>query len=294
MSKRLVKIILVFAVVAFGVVFYAMERLAHTPTPQAASPQMPVHTGSAETIANAVTVPHTKAAGESRYSQKEYLLLRKRFPPNAQAANGPLPKATLKMLARNTKDSLYQQQMWPIVKAVLYGDTRALQNTFDTGASPNDDVYLGNPDNANISLLDLAIEAGQRGVIKLLLAHDVAVNPVESDVTLHGMTPKYDAPLVTAAAAGEDDVVQLLLDHGANIEQQNDSHANHSTALAEAVGMGQVSTAYLLLSRGANVNSALGPGGTIPDYLIKYDPGQRELALRNLLIAHGATMPTGQ
>ncbi|MGH8115205.1 MAG: ankyrin repeat domain-containing protein, partial [Rhodanobacteraceae bacterium] len=91
---------------------------------------------------------------------------------------------------------------------------------------------------------------------------------------------------------GEDDVVRLLLRKGANINQVLRFPHNHETALAAAVYAGDVSTVYLLLTHGADVNLALDPGGTIPEVL-RQRPiiSPRMVALRNLLIEYGAKMP---
>ena len=98
-----------------------------------------------------------------------------------------------------------------------------------------------------------------------------------------------------AAADGEDDVVRLLLQSGADIEQGRALQSNNQTALDAAVTMQNVSTAYLLLSHGANVNSALDHGGTVPSILTPpQDAPPRMIALRDLLMEYGAKMPAGQ
>lgn len=178
---------------------------------------------------------------------------------------------------------MYSKNMWPIVNDVIYGDTAVLNKALDQGLSPSTQIYMFtyNAD-VNVSLLDLAIEAGQRDVIKALLAHHASVNAsgAHEDEGPVG----YVAPLPYAAQFGEDDVIRILLAHGANIEQRNNFRGNHETenhetALASAVHNGDVSGVYLLLMRGASVRAALGP---------PYDCDARSLAIRKLLIAHGA------
>lgn len=94
----------------------------------------------------------------------------------------------------------------------------------------------------------------------------------------------YLAPLPYAAQFGEDDVIRILLAHGANIEQRNNftlnrAPENHETALASAVHNGDVAGVYLLLTRGASVRAVLEPA---------YGCDARSLAILKLLIAHGA------
>lgn len=60
---------------------------------------------------------------------------------------------------------------------VIYGNTLALESRLDGGLSPDSTVAMGYPWNMDVSLLDLAIQAGQRGVIRMLLAHGASVNP---------------------------------------------------------------------------------------------------------------------
>jgi Ankyrin repeats (3 copies) len=289
MSKRSIIAIMIIAAIAAGLAFYARKRSSHGPV------QRPVETVSAVRM-KAVPPrgpPHIQKAKQSKYSQQEYTRLRQRYPPHPLAANGPLPRNALDMLASNTKTSLNDQSMWPLVRNVLYGKTVALENAIDTGLNPDTEVYLYYPYNSNVSLLDLAIISGQRGVINLLLSHDAAVTPTPIEAP-NGENFQEMAPLPTAAMLGEDDVVRALLDSGANIEEENDYDSNRQTALAAAVFGVNVSTAYLLLSQGADVNSALGPGGVVPDFLVRYYPLPQMVAMRNLLVEHGASLPMGQ
>jgi ankyrin repeat protein len=178
---------------------------------------------------------------------------------------------------------IYAKSMWPVVRDVIYGDTTDLSKALEQGLSPSAQVHMSVYNfyfaDANVSLLDLAIEAGQRNVIKLLLAHhaSVNVNPNADEADMG-----YVAPLPYAAQFGEDDVIRMLLAHGANIEQRNNFKGNHETALAAAVRAGDVAGVYLLLARGASVRTALGP---------PYDCDTRSWTIRKLLIAHGAKMP---
>lgn len=288
--KRSIAVSLILAIVAF----YVVWRLRQ-PEHLAAAPHE--HDTSVEPARQErpAQVARGKSGTQGSFSNKEYMLLRRRYKSPAKTANGPLVGAPLELLAKNTKRLLYQRQMWPYVKAILYGNTAALRNALESDRlTPNADVYLQWPTDANVSLLDLAIEAGQRDVIDILLENDADVNPTESEYIVNGERANFMAPLPEAAARGEDDVVRLLLAHGANIEQRNNVGNNTNTALAEAVNNLQVSTSYLLLSHGAEISSALKPGGTVPEILVKFNPPPNMVAMRELLIANGARMPAGQ
>jgi ankyrin repeat protein len=185
------------------------------------------------------------------------------------------------------------KKMWPVFKDVIYGKTAALENELDTGLSANATIYLDYPYNAPVSLLDMAIKAGQRDIVQELLRHGASVGPL-TEVAPDGTPLDVEAPLPLAAADGEDDVVQLLLQNGANIEQERALQGNNQTALDAAVIMQNVSTAYLLLTHGADVNSALGTDGTVPSILTSPDDAPpRMIALRDLLVEYGAKMPAG-
>lgn len=182
------------------------------------------------------------------------------------------------------------KNMWPIVREVIYGDTADLDKALEHGLSPSTQIRMFIYDaDVNLSLLDLAIGAGQRDVIKVLLAHHASVNPGPADEDAGPVG--YLAPLPYAAQFAEDDVIRILLAHGANIEQRNNFSGNrqpenHETALAAAVHNDDVAGVYLLLTRGASVRAALEPDGFLAEFC-----EAKPLAIRKLLIAHGAKIP---
>jgi len=190
------------------------------------------------------------------------------------------------------------QEMWPAVEDVIYGRASAVEERLDTGRlSTNARFFMNYPLNMFQSLLDIAIEAGQRNVIQVLLSHHVNVNMSEVTIPSGGSIP-IEGPLTIAAENGEDDVVRLLLKEGADINQRTGFPKNNETALAAAVGSQNLSTVYLLLTQGADITLALGPGGTVPPALILPATQQpiplppRMGALRDLLVAYGAKMPS--
>ena len=293
MSKRIAVVVIAIAVVATGFVFYVREWRARPGEHRVPSTEHVVHKKLERRTKERAEALHANQTDKKQYSQREYALLRQRYKPTGVVANGPMPRKNLKRTAKSVKDMLLQHKMWPIVRDVLYGKAPAVENALDTGLSPNTMVFLAMPYKANVSLLDLAIMTGQRSVIRLLLSHDASVNPPDIG-ELYGQPAKLMAPLPTAAQYGEDDVIRLLLHRGANIEQESNNYRNHVTALAAAVDTWNVSTAYLLLTHGANVNSALRPSGSVPEVLVQNSDDPSAVALRKLLIEYGATMPSGQ
>lgn len=289
MHKRSAIIILLIVVAAAGVLAYLTKQPVQKAVLLAGPSNVPV---SRKTGAPA-EVPKTSPIRPRGYSESEYAQLRQRFKPRPPAAEGPLSGYSLQVTERAVKQDLYPKESWPLVKAALSGDVTAVSNALDTGVTANTNVFLMYPYNANVPLLDFAIWGGQREVIKLLLDHGAALSPAEYGTPAGGRF-RTIAPLTYAAEFGEDDVLRLLLDHGADIEQRNDFDSDNSTALNVAVAGSEVSTVYLLLSKGADISSALRPDGSVPLYLLQPNLSPTQLAVRDLLIAHGATMPASQ
>lgn len=163
----------------------------------------------------------------------------------------------------------------PIFHAAFYGNTAELSAYLDGGGNPNLTAQFSEVNNRE-SLLVAAISAGQRGVIRELIARGANVN-LNPDGT-------NNTPLVTAAADGEQDVVRELLSHGANIEQMD---GNGNTAMGAAVLGGNYSTVRLLLDSGASIGRALTPDGRVPPYVAN-STKPNLVAIKKLLIARGA------
>lgn len=293
MFKRSVIVLAALAAVAIVLVFYAEEHRSHLLVHVAPASHVSANTGMEVKAAMPAPAAHVSASAQKGFSQQEYDLLWKRYKPNTAQADGPLSAARLDNLAAITKNNTRDTKMWPAFSDVIYGRTAALENRLDTGLSPDATIYLDYPYNAPVSLLDMAIKAGQRDIVQELLRHGASVGPL-TEVAPDGTPLEVETPLPLAAADGEDDVVRLLLQNGANIEQGRALQGNDQTALAAAVYSQNVSTAYLLLTHGADVNSALGPDGTVPPLLTPRHVTPRMIALRDLLIEYGAKMPSGQ
>ncbi|MGA9368874.1 MAG: ankyrin repeat domain-containing protein [Steroidobacteraceae bacterium] len=294
MSRRSVTILVVLAAMTFAAAFYAKERRSRLPVHVPLVSRTAANTGRERKAVNMAVAADVSSPARKRFSQREYDLLWQRYKPNSGLADGPLSADRLDNLATIVKNDTRDKKMWPVFRDVIYGNSAALENRLDTGLSADATIHLDYPYNASVSLLDMAIRAGQRDIIRELLRHNSSVGPL-TEVAPDGTPLKVEAPLPLAAADGEDDVVRLLLQSGADIEQGRALRSNNQTALDAAVTMQDVSTAYLLLSHGADVNSALDPGGTVPSILIPpQDAPPRMIALRDLLMEYGAKMPAGQ
>ncbi|CAL1272132.1 unnamed protein product [Larinioides sclopetarius] len=80
---------------------------------------------------------------------------------------------------------------------------------------------------------------------------------MKSQQEIHGaipsiVCPEGNTPLMFACAAGHVDIVRILLDAGARVEDHNE---NGHTPLMEAASAGHVEVAKLLVERGASINT---------------------------------------
>ncbi len=293
MLKRSLIAVAALAVVIYGLVFYAKGQRSHTLIQRTASTKIQAKAEIPEKAVKAAKNPRATPVAQGDYSKERYLSLRRRYKPLQPQADGALSGSRLEQFAKSTRTLIVPgRHLWPAVKDVIYGNLPALKNRLAIGLNPDATVYMSYPFRRPVSLLDLAISAGQRGSIKALLNHDASVDPIFT-VTHNGMRLMSEAPLPLAAQYGEDDVVRALLQRGANVNQRLGLPANDATALKAAVYSGNVSTVYLLLTNGADINS-LGPGATVPEILFKYKVTPRDVTMRNLLIKYGANLPSGQ
>ena len=93
------------------------------------------------------------------------------------------------------------------------------------------------------------------------------------------------APLSNAAAAGRLDIVQLLLDHGADPNLPEEQYAPKGKALYSAVYHGHFEIAKLLLERGAFANPPVESSGDALWVSRKWRPNKR---MEELLLSYGA------
>ena len=93
------------------------------------------------------------------------------------------------------------------------------------------------------------------------------------------------APLANAAAVGRLDIVQLLLDHGADPNLAEEQYAPKGKALYQAVYHGHYDIAKLLLERGAFPNQVVESSGDALWVSREWRPNKR---MEELLLSHGA------
>ncbi len=116
----------------------------------------------------------------------------------------------------------------PLMFAALYGDTRSVGLLLDKGADPN------TRNDAGATALLWAVDEPE--ATRLLLDHGANPNVRSAD----GLTPL----LLAAGRLGSGDVVKLLLDHGAKLDGQ--------PVLARAATAGDEAVMRMLLERGAD------------------------------------------
>jgi ankyrin repeat protein len=116
---------------------------------------------------------------------------------------------------------------------------------------------------------------------------------LRQDPSLANKTGEHDgyylgagAPLSNAAAAGRMDIVQLLLDHGADPNLPEEQFAPKGKALYAAVYHGHHEIAKLLLERGAFPNPPVESSGDALWVSREWRPDKR---MEQLLLSYGAT-----
>nr|WP_237165334.1 ankyrin repeat domain-containing protein [Pandoraea vervacti] len=153
-----------------------------------------------------------------------------------------------------------------LVKAVVFDDTKAVQQALKAGVDPNATDEKGDP------LLVIAMREKSVGVAKLLIedkrtdleATNRAGENAMMIASLQGLTPmvkllidkdaevnkKGWAPLHYAATNGHDDIVKMLLDASAYVDAES---PNGTTPLMMAARGGHITTCKVLLDGGADV-----------------------------------------
>jgi ankyrin repeat protein len=300
-----VGIIMALAIVTFGLVYYLNAPTSHTPSraSRAAAPESPKPLAVRKRkIAGVGKLHREKPAVTKGFSESEYRLLRRRYKPVVQTARGAVNAQGLKVIASGTRRLMLGEStptglklgyaLLPAAKDVIYGNTSALERKFAAGLSPNATMLMGGSGiDTHVTLLDLAIQTGQRSVIRLLISRGASVNPPHTNYQ-DGEPNRSEGPLALAARNDEDDVIRLLLEQGADVNQRMGEEGNNHTALAEAAILGNPSTVYLLLTHGANVNAVVEPDGSLPHALTFY-PQPRLVAVRKLLVQYGLKIPAG-
>ena len=127
----------------------------------------------------------------------------------------------------------------PLMQAVLYGDADSVRELLDGGADPN----IRNE--AGATALMWAVD--DLAKTRLLLDHGADVNQRSDD----GRTPL----LIAAGQYGSSEVVKLLLDRGAKLTAKSPSIMGYMTPLTEAASAGDDALLRILIERGADVKS---------------------------------------
>ncbi|KAL4897600.1 ankyrin repeat-containing domain protein [Aspergillus ambiguus] len=158
-----------------------------------------------------------------------------------------------------SSDTLTQQQT---PKAPDPHMTEELLGAVRRGTTPVVSLLLNNVDvNAQDprdgrTALSIAAETGDINMAKLLLAHGASVHIRQysrncRDCDLHPFYMAGRNPLHWAAGEGHPDMVELLLEYGAN---PNSANSIGRPALQEAIWQDDVRSVRLLLDNGADVN----------------------------------------
>ena len=144
------------------------------------------------------------------------------------------------------------------------------------------------------TLLHVAAEAGQTGVMRWLIEHGAPINASGASATRHARLSVHDmTPLHLAAAAGQIEAVKVLLAAGANVEgtteknslPRGDTAASY-TPLVVAATEGKKEMVAFLLDRGADIEAASAPQVTALSAAAGH--GHKELC--ELLLARGAKL----
>ena len=145
-------------------------------------------------------------------------------------------------------------------------DLEGIQKSLERGASPNSRNRDGK------TALFMGIEKNQIAIVRMMLA-------AGPDVILASL--EKVTPLIAAAYAGNSEIIGLLLDKGAKLEEQD---RLHKSALIYAAGMGHTSVVEQLLKADALINAAYADGLTP----LMWAAGQGHTETVKLLLAKGA------
>jgi ankyrin repeat protein len=172
-------------------------------------------------------------------------------------------------------DPTHAQKLSKLASAVIDGQLTAVTAGINSGASPSASLKGAGGD---MSLLGLGVAACQDKITRELVLLGASANGDGASTSL-----------VVAAAEGQGDLAEFLIQHGASVDTVD---ANGHSALEEAVRQHQASPVSMLLKHGSNPNIPLAGGARILD-LIAYssDPDDQRIAAQ--LVAYGASSGLG-
>jgi ankyrin repeat protein len=226
-------------------------------------------------------------------------------PLDRATANGQLDVARLLLKSGSSLDSQDSNGSTPLHTAAHNGHLDVVKLLLESGA----DVSAQNC--SNQIPLDVASASGSYEVTRYLANHMGVMDPCESMIVspsnenAHDLVPDATplsvgivkhtnitgglgvTSLLDACAEGNVEVVQSLLDEGANVNERN---ARHETALDVASTEGKLEVAKLLIKYGADVNCRDKQGWT--PLLVASQYGHRDIV--ELLLNHGADVNVQQ
>lgn len=139
-----------------------------------------------------------------------------------------------------------------------------------------DDTIIDKKYKGDTAIMKASRRCNGSNVVAFLLENGANINDKEVRDTID------QTPLIVAADGGCKDIVEMLLEAGANIEHRNDQG---ETALIAAAQNGHKEIVQMLLDAGANVNQENADGETALDLTIKL---RHKKDLVDLLLEHGA------
>ncbi len=154
-------------------------------------------------------------------------------------------------LDRRENFKLFLRSVEEILEASL---NEACSNTVLTKLILRAKLYF---DSDNINALHVATLLGLKNTVRVLLKYGMDPN---------AMTKDGDTPIGIAANKGKEEILAILLDHGARIDTQD---YQLKTALHHAVGQNHIGIVRLLLALEAGINMADAKGNT-PIYVAAY------------------------
>lgn len=184
-----------------------------------------------------------------------------------------------------------QYGLTPLALACSTRNAAMVEKLLNAGAKPNLAAWSG------VTPLMTAANTGRADIAGLLIAHGADLNVAEPR---RGQTA-----LMWAIGAGHPDVARLLIEHGANVSARSHRFQTENfspmvlegyaadiqatpeggfTPLLFAARMGDLETARLLVSKGANVNESTPVEGSA--LVVATAAGHEDLAM--FLLEHGA------
>ena len=168
-----------------------------------------------------------------------------RYPSSlfAAAASGSMETATLLVNRGADIEVLGNKRRTPLLAAIENGHDSTAQMLLEKGASIPNSEYL--------NTISLAAEKGLENAVRSLLNRGAEVN-AQGRYDGNTQGGYYGNALQAVSASGNEKIVSMLLDRGADVHAQGGHYGN---ALQAASYWGHEGIVKLLLERGADVNA---------------------------------------